>query len=512
VKTALSAATQGQGDGEPLHLDDHVDGKGNTLLHVINDAQLISFILAHCDSDVNAANDKKFTPLMVASKYGRTDLVRTFFSDPRVDINARELRGLTAVELAKDDEVRNRIDDLVLMSNSSILHDRVTRIVRSFFVEDGSIRLVLKSAARNDDTSVTITTCRRSLLDFENLDHWLALEHPASWLPALKTYYSPYLIPTKPSRAVLRDIQVQLDHFLRTLLSHATFSTHEMVWEFFLVPEIDAAMLTERTRKKAEARVENIREEFTAITEVSDVELFVSHARDSIRVLHHSTKTVIRRLNKLRWGYLDYSDATTLSSTAVSTLTFVPTSHLVAFESFTKTFACTESEPLTKFYYDMQGISSTINAVLNALGRPIALIGSMSAIQKAIDRHKLSLKRSDRWPLGLLDETRQKLQRDAVEKAHKTEVELENLGKELRYTQQVVAGEMAAWQESRVSAGRAALRELAKRMVVHEKVRLEGMTRALRKIHASSVGNGTKSKTASTYIRRKPEPLKNQDG
>jgi hypothetical protein len=59
-------------------------------------------------------------------------------------------------------------------------------------------------------------------------------------------------------------------------------------------------------------------------------------------------------------------------------------------------------------------------------------------------------------------------------------MELADLGRELRYTQQVVASELASWQENRVEMGRRALKELARRMVVTEKARLEGMRRAVR--------------------------------
>lgn len=109
VKLAIQVAQESQQDNAPLHLDEHVDNKGNTLLHIAGDPVILK-ILLKCDSEVNAVNDRGFTPLMVVSKYGRVDSVRTFFGDPRVDLYAKELRGLTAVELAKDDEVRNRID------------------------------------------------------------------------------------------------------------------------------------------------------------------------------------------------------------------------------------------------------------------------------------------------------------------------------------------------------------------------------------------------------------------
>lgn len=109
VGSAIKQAQNSQGDGCKLHLDEHVDNKGNTLLHIAGDPAVLRTLL-RCDSDVNAVNDRGFTALMVASKYGRVEMVRTFFADPRVDLMAKELRGLTAVELAKDDDVRNRID------------------------------------------------------------------------------------------------------------------------------------------------------------------------------------------------------------------------------------------------------------------------------------------------------------------------------------------------------------------------------------------------------------------
>ena len=300
VNDALHFATIQQGDDQPLHLDYHVDGKGNTILHVINSPSIAMRILRHCDSNANASNDKKFTPLMVASKYGRTDMVRAFFGDQRVDVAARELRGMTAVELAKDDDVRNRIDDMVLVSNVPSADGRVTSVVRSFFVEDASIRLIIKSAVRNDNGMIGVTTCRRSLEDFENLAKWLSLEHPASWLPSIFNFRSPFQLPSRPSRAALQDIQVRLDRFLKIMLSHSTFSTHELLWEFILFPEIQPEMMAERSRKKAEIRAENIRDEYEPIDDVKDVESFVGYARETLRPVNHSTKSVLRRVTHIQ--------------------------------------------------------------------------------------------------------------------------------------------------------------------------------------------------------------------
>jgi ankyrin repeat protein len=110
MRMAIDQAQLSQGDNARLQLDEHVDTKGNTLLHIAADPGVVRMLLMRCDCDVNAVNDKGYTPLMVASKYGRIEIVRKLFGDARVDLLAKELRGLTAVELAKDDEVRNRID------------------------------------------------------------------------------------------------------------------------------------------------------------------------------------------------------------------------------------------------------------------------------------------------------------------------------------------------------------------------------------------------------------------
>lgn len=480
VNDALHFATQEQSDGRPLSLDNHVDGKGNTLLHVVNDAQLAMILMRHCDSDANATNDKRFTPLMVASKYGRVDMVRAFFSDNRVDIFARELRGMTAVELAKDDEIRNRIDDMVLVSNVPADDGRVTAVVRSFFVEDASIRLIIKSAIRNGNGMIGVTTCRRSLSDFENLAKWLSVEHPASWLPSIFNFRSPFQIPSKPSRAALQDIQVRLDRFLKIMLAHSTFSTHELLWEFILFPEIQPEMMAERSRKKAEIRVENIKEQYEPIDDIKDVESFVGHARESIRGVNHSVKSVTRRVANVRNISFDLTTAFDLCTRSLATLPFLPCAHITAFTRYATSTRLQECDPYKFFHQDLQAILSTILAILSSLSRPHSLITSLQNAQKAIERHTSSLRRSDRWPLGLLDETRKGIHAEAQDRAQKSLEEFRAVGSELRYTQQTVAGELAGWQDLHAKLGKRAIRALAERMVIKEKDRLEGMTRAMR--------------------------------
>ncbi|KAK6066469.1 hypothetical protein SCUP515_10655 [Seiridium cupressi] len=488
VEAGLEAATKSQGDGQPLHLDDHVDSKGNTLLHIVHDPSLVFEILQHCDVDVNATNEKKFTALMVASKYGRFEIVRTLYGDRRLDAAAKDLRGLTAVELAKDDEVRNRIDDLTLFSMLAADDGRITGVVRSFFVEDATIRLVIKSGAPSENNSFTITTCRRSMADFERLANLLSVENPASWIPNVSSQRTPFQIPAKPSRAILKDIQVRTDWFLKILLAHPTFATHEMLWEFFLVPDLQPDMIEQRSKLKAETRAENIHEEYEPLEDVREVEQFVDHARDMVRSVNFSTKSVARRTNGLCVVNADLYEAASLLNKQVSNVEFLPPTHVAAFEAYVRTLLPSQSAPTQTLHSTLLAIQSTMIAMLAALARPPQIVAQIQASRRAIERSYNSLSRSTRWPLGLLDDTRQRLNEEKEEKTREKQKETDDLGRELRYTQQVVAGELAGWQDMHEKLGRRAIKEFAKGMVVLERERLAGMKRALKKLEEVSTG------------------------
>ncbi|KAH8592404.1 hypothetical protein B0O99DRAFT_597137 [Bisporella sp. PMI_857] len=490
VEAGLAAATNAQGDGQPLHIDDHIDAKGNTLLHIVNDPQVAHRILEYCDTDVNATNDKKYTALMVASKYGRLEMVRALFQDKRVDVFARELRGMTASELAKDDEVRNKIDDFFMLDKEPGIDGRKTSVVRSFFMEDGTVRLVIKSAAQSSpppNLSYSITTCRRSVGDFEHLAKLLALENPASWLPSVSGTRSPYQIPSRPSKAVLRDTQLRMNSFINILLSHTTFSTHEMLWEFILVPDIQNDMMEQRSKLKAETRAETVRDEYEPIENVRDVEQFVNHARETVRSVNYATKSLARRANSIRTSTTDLYDAANLASKAFSTLSCLPQTHSSALQAYVNTLIPSATTPFMEFHTTILSIHGTIIAMLLALSRPTSLISSINTSRKAIERSYTSLSRSTRWPLGLLDETRQRLNEEKEDRVRKTKEEVAEIGRELRYTQQVVASELAGWQDMHEKMGRRAIKDLAAGMLIKERNALEGMKRALRKLKAGDI-------------------------
>lgn len=512
VSEALLAATNSQGDSRPLRLEDHMDNKGNTLLHILNDPMIIHRVLHHTDANPNSMNDKKFTPLMLASKYGRVDIVRIFFGDSRVDLYLREARGLTAVEVAKDDEVRNRIDDLTLFSDTATAQapdatGRLTSIVRSFFVEDGSTRFIIKSGAPHAETSsntYTITTSRRSIQDFVNLIKWLTADHPASYMPVLSpsNFRSPFQIHSKPSKAVLLDTQIQLDRFLKMLMTHPTFSTHEVLWEFFLVPDLRPEQIESRSKLKAEFLQETIADDYEPLTteaELRDIDSVVSHSRDVVRRLSINTRAIIRKGHIYQQSTVDLAESCSLFSNQISTLgppsTSLPAPHTEALARFsTLLHSEPPSSPLVSYLSAMQSLQTTISAMQTCLSRPTTLATQIRTSQKTLEKSRLSLlnnsvprKRTFNINLPGMEESRLRSMKETEKQIVDSEVEIESKGKELRYTQEVVLGELAGWTSWREKWGSNEIKRLVNGTLVREKERLRNMERVFEKLKSSGV-------------------------
>jgi len=98
----LTAAITSCIESTGLRGEDHVDGKGNSLLHVCADEESMKRLLEMQSIDPNVVNAKGLTPLLHWSKLAsvRIELVKLLFHSPRVDVYARDPRGLTVLHLA----------------------------------------------------------------------------------------------------------------------------------------------------------------------------------------------------------------------------------------------------------------------------------------------------------------------------------------------------------------------------------------------------------------------------
>ncbi len=71
---------------------------------------------------------------------------------------------------------------------------------------------------------------------------------------------------------------------------------------------------------------------------------------------------------------------------------------------------------------------------------------------------------------------------DSERKAMENELEIDKLGRELRYTQEVVVGDLAGWTSWRAGYGKYEIKKYVKGTVVKERERLKGMQRILRNL------------------------------
>lgn len=101
-QSMLSAAITACAESTGMNGQDHVDGKGNSLLHVCADEECMKRLLEMEAVDPNVVNVKGLTPLLHWSKLAsvRIELVKLLFHSPRVDVYARDPRGLTVLHLA----------------------------------------------------------------------------------------------------------------------------------------------------------------------------------------------------------------------------------------------------------------------------------------------------------------------------------------------------------------------------------------------------------------------------
>lgn len=176
---------------------------------------------------------------------------------------------------------------------------------------------------------------------------------------------------------------------------------------------------------------------------------------------------------------------------------FLPASHVAALEVYVRAMAPTQSSPQVALHTTLLAMQSTVQALVSSLSRPATLIGKMWAAKRESDRHKNAAGQSSRWPLGLLDETRQRLQDGKETWARKWREEAEYASRELRHTQQTVAAELAGWQDMHDKIGRSAIREFARGMAVQERTRLDMMVRALRRVKGAGAAAGTEAAAAA---------------
>lgn len=134
-----------------------------------------------------------------------------------------------------------------------------------------------------------------------------------------------------------------------------------------------------------------------------------------------------------------------------------------------------------EFHYRNTGNPPTVNPANHqtSLEKPKHLIQAFNEVKKTMSKKNNSWRRSEKWPLGLLDETRKRIADEAEEGLVTMKQDLVRTGKELKYTQGVVASELGAFQAEHAERARHAIVQFVTKQVEVERGRLRGMERAL---------------------------------
>ncbi|BFZ64861.1 hypothetical protein YB2330_006014 [Saitoella coloradoensis] len=538
--SAIRASRASQG-GREVRLVDHTDGvKGNTLLHIIRDVDCLRELLK-AEGDPNAPNAKGLPALLNAAKNGRVDLLRVFFESERIDrwvrdgkgmtvvhmsgsmevleflcargemgmsVDVRDWRGVRPVEVCKDDGMRERFDELSLWAKP-VIHERCTAILRVTVLEDASVRFLIKSGIPNDSASTTAVW--RSYGDFQFLLDRLRQENPDSWFPALpRNIPNPCLLPSKPSRSLLNMLSLHLTAFLHALLRHSSLRSHELLWEFILLPELQYGLILERTKENAAVNKEEVWANWTPAegeAELGVIETWYEHSRGQMEELEEGWERVQGGLRRVWESRKRLSTATRIGVKTLgglSELGFLgKDGHIVALQHMATELSNDDSTPYDDLLALLSSITTTNTGLLSALThRPRQLLDTVRTASSLATRTEATIRRTPRLPLSLFgtiqDETRHRLEI----KVREARREAGRAGSELGFAHARVAGEMSCVWKERGGEGVQGLKAFVRGVVRGERARLRGMEKALEMISGRmAVMEAGDSSTTIEFVR-----------
>lgn len=469
VETATDAYTQCSNTTDLL---DHVDGRGNTLLHICKDVETMKRVLSF-DTDVNWPNDKKLTPLMLFSKFSKIDQIMLLNKVETFDIERTDARGLTALEMSREVSTLNALDELFLMNRPEI-NGRVTSITRTAIAENEPF-FVIKSWKPSDPSSAT--SVLRTYSDFMFLQKWLSYENPYSWIPIV-----PRPRKMKPLRQVIHALQLRFDMMIQLLLSHPTFSGHELLWEFLLIQDFSKSQCEQRSKRKLESNRESYNSDVVVYSkaDLDVIQFFFEHAEQETGGLCEAIGSLTKCATQYHNRFSELSQTMGILGGCLRDLSFYDDICGPRFEREYHLSAGVYDNGTINLATNLTNIRNSSRTVVSYLSRPLGLIKHLENQQEELKQCHSQLERLNNkngWPMGMFEEKREQNIRSTKKKIYNLQAEIHRLGTDIKQFHVTAASELGPfynWQETQL---RHTIREFTITTIKANKERLQRLQR-----------------------------------
>lgn len=367
--------------------------------------------------------------------------------------------------------------ELYLFSQQPI-EKRQTVISRTVFFE-GELFFIIKSG--ESPISSSISTVRRTFSDFIFLQKWLAYENPYSWLPILRTPRNPFSLPLKLSREVIREVRVRLNSFLRILLTHPTFSSHELLWEFLLIQDFSKSQSIDRCRRKLESSRELQYDNIIVYdhTDLNIIKVFFQHAITEVEAIHTVLSHLTRVLLFVRAKMQDYSDSYDIFDRKLYEVNFLSKDYSVINPDFKYAFSNMQQH-FINFSYNILNVTNTSNSVISTLSQPLALISQLEQqLNVSVKNHNSLEKLNGKsgWMLGMFEEKRFRDIRQTEDKIYLTQNEIRRLSSDIKHAHIVSAYELGGFYTVQEAELRRIIKDFSSSMIRDHRERFNRLKR-----------------------------------
>ncbi len=331
------------------------DIRGNSGIHFAARSSLAVFeaCLAGGMLPYDRVMGSGITPMHIASREANIPVLNCLLERGIRD-NVWDWRGAKAVDVAKNEQVRNLLDGYAVSG-------REVRVLRGIVSEDCTVRYLIRAK--------TGEAVYRTLADFQSLRGLLVQKYPALGIPTLNLKYPPpCILHSRPSRTILMAITERLDCFVDSLLNHPSLAKDELTWDFLLITNFNHTAATERVEVQAREAKESIWAKEKPLTDISGTQIFFGHAREQILVMSAAYEVLERKARLLRDGYLHLSVAYGLVGRELAGLSQIPElengGYLRIIEEMSETMIPKEPSLLYLFVEDIVSIASGVTGIL----------------------------------------------------------------------------------------------------------------------------------------------------